>query len=203
MIGTTIINIFQNVWPMILIFTTIVVSMRIVHIIKNHPTVYLYKDLMVLGFVIYILCLFHVVTFQDVSWSTSNFIPFREMFRYEFGTGLFFKNVVGNMIMFLPFGFFVSYFLNLDKIRYIFILSLVSSLSIETTQMVIGRVFDVDDIMLNIIGGILGYFIYRILFKIKEHLPAMLKKPVFYNIIMVTTLILIFIYIYMIIEAGI
>ncbi len=203
MIGTTIINIFQNVWPMILIFTTIVVSMRIVHIIKNHPTVYLYKDLMVLGFVIYILCLFHVVTFQDVSWSTSNFIPFKEMFRYEFGTGLFFKNVVGNMIMFLPFGFFVSYFLNLDKIRYIFILSLVSSLSIETTQMVIGRVFDVDDIMLNIIGGILGYFIYRILFKIKEHLPAMLKKPVFYNIIMVTTLILIFIYIYMIIEAGI
>ena len=195
MIGTTIINIFENVWPMILIFTTIVVSMRIVHIIKNHPTVYLYKDLMVLGFVIYILCLFHVVTFQDVSWSTSNFIPFREMFRYEFGTGLFFKNVVGNMIMFLPFGFFVSYFLNLDKIRYIFILSLVSSLSIETTQMVIGRVFDVDDIMLNIIGGILGYFIYRILFKIKEHLPAMLKKPVFYNIIMVTTLILIFIYI--------
>ena len=203
MIGTTIINIFENVWPMILIFTTIVVSMRIVHIIKNHPTVYLYKDLMVLGFVIYILCLFHVVTFQDVSWSTSNFIPFKEMFRYEFGTGLFFKNVVGNMIMFLPFGFFVSYFLNLDKIRYIFILSLVSSLSIETTQMVIGRVFDVDDIMLNIIGGILGYFIYRILFKIKEHLPAMLKKPVFYNIIMVTTLILIFIYIYMIIEAGI
>ena len=203
MIGTTIINIFKNVWPMILIFTTIVISMRITYIIKNHPTVYLYKDLMVLGFVIYILCLFHVVTFQDVSWSTSNFIPFREMFRYEFGTGLFFKNVVGNMIMFLPFGFFVSYFLNLAKIRYIFILSLVSSLSIETTQMVIGRVFDVDDIMLNIIGGILGYFIYRIIFKIKEHLPAMLKKPVFYNIIMVTVLILIFIYIYMIIEAGI
>ena len=203
MIGTTIINIFQNVWPMILIFTTIVVSMRIVHIIKNHPKVYLYKDLMVLGFVIYILCLFHVVTFQDVSWSTSNYIPFKEMFRYEFGTDLFFKNVIGNMIMFLPFGFFVSYFLNLDKIRYVFILSLVSSFSIETTQMVIGRVFDVDDIMLNIIGGILGYFIYRILFKIKEHLPAMLKKPVFYNIIMVTSLILIFIYIYMIIEAGI
>ena len=203
MIGTTIINIFQNVWPMILIFTTIVISMRITYIIRNHPKVYLYKDLMVLGFVIYILCLFHVVTFQDVSWSSSNFIPFKEMFRYEFGTGLFFKNVLGNMIMFLPFGFFVSYFLNLDKIRYVFILSLVSSLSIETTQMVIGRVFDVDDIMLNIIGGILGYFIYRILIKIKEHLPAMLKKPVFYNIIMVTVLILIFIYIYMIIEAGI
>ena len=203
MIGTTIINIFQNVWPMILIFTTIVISMRITYIIRNHPKVYLYKDLMVLGFVIYILCLFHVVTFQDVSWSSSNFIPFKEMFRYEFGTGLFFKNVLGNMIMFLPFGFFVSYFLNLDKIRYVFILSLVSSLSIETTQMVIGRVFDVDDIMLNIIGGILGYFIYRIIFKIKEHLPAMLKKPVFYNIIMVTVLILIFIYIYMIIEAGI
>lgn len=203
MIGTTIINIFQNVWPMVLIFTTILISMRVVYIIKNHEPFYLYKDLMVLGFIIYILCLFHVVTFQDVSWSSSNFIPFKEMFRYEIGSSLFFRNVLGNMIMFLPFGFFVSYFLRLEHPSTMFLLSMITSVCIETTQMVIGRVFDVDDIILNIIGGISGFYIYRFLYKIQQHLPAFLKKTVFYNIIMVIVLILIIVYLYMIIESGI
>lgn len=203
MIGTTIINIFQNVWPMVLIFTTILISMRVVYIIKNKEPFYLYKDLMVLGFIIYILCLFHVVTFQDVSWSTSNFIPFKEMFRYEIGSSLFFKNVLGNMIMFLPFGFFVSYLLTLEKPSTIFLLSMITSVCIETTQLTIGRVFDIDDIMLNIIGGIGGFYIYRLIHKIKEHLPRVLKKTIFYNIIMVIVLIFIFLYLYMIIESGI
>lgn len=203
MIGTTIINIFQNVWPMILIFTTILISMRVVYLIKNKEPFYLYKDLMVLGFVIYILCLFHVVTFQDVSWSTSNFIPFREMFRYEIGSPLFVRNVLGNMIIFLPFGFFVSYFLSLEHSLTMLVLSLITSVCIETTQLVIGRVFDVDDILLNIIGGIGGFYIYLFVHKAKEHLPSILKKTCFYNIIMLIVLALIFMYLYMIIKAGI
>lgn len=203
MIGTTIINIFQNVWPMVFIFTTIIISMRVTQLLKTHTTFYLYKDLMVLGFIVYILCLFHVVTFQDVNWSTSNFIPFQEMFRYDFGTGLFMRNVIGNMLIFLPFGFFVSYFLDLNKVRTIMILSLITSTCIETTQLVIGRVFDVDDIMLNIVGGMMGYFLYRVLVIIKDHLPPVLKKPLFYNIIMVIMLILILTYLYMIVESGV
>ena len=203
MIGTTIINIFQNVWPMVFIFTTIIISMRVTQLLKMHTTFYLYKDLMVLGFIVYILCLFHVVTFQDVNWSTSNFIPFQEMFRYDFGTGLFMRNVIGNMLMFLPFGFFVSYFLDLNKVRTIMILSLITSTCIETTQLVIGRVFDVDDIMLNIVGGMMGYFLYRVLVIIKDHLHPVLKKPLFYNIIMVIMLILILTYLYMIVESGV
>lgn len=203
MLGTTIINIFQNVWPMVLIFTTILISMRVVYLIKNHASFYLYKDLMVLGFIIYILCLFHVVTFQDVSWSTSNFIPFKEMFRYELGSDLFFRNVLGNMIMFLPFGFFVSYFLRLEHSSTMFLLSLITSVCIETTQLVIGRVFDVDDIILNVIGGICGFYIYRFLHNIQQHLPAVLKNTIFYNIIMVLVLVFIFMYLYMIIQSGI
>ena len=177
--------------------------MRVTQLLKMHTTFYLYKDLMVLGFIVYILCLFHVVTFQDVNWSTSNFIPFQEMFRYDFGTGLFMRNVIGNMLMFLPFGFFVSYFLDLNKVRTIMILSLITSTCIETTQLVIGRVFDVDDIMLNIVGGMMGYFLYRVLVIIKDHLHPVLKKPLFYNIIMVIMLILILTYLYMIVESGV
>ena len=142
-----------------------------------------------LDFIMYVIALFEVVTFQDVSWSSSNFIPFKEMLRYEFGTKLFFKNVVGNMIMFIPFGFFTSYFLKLKKIYSVFILTLLTSITIETTQLLIGRVFDIDDILLNILGGLIGYFIFKIIYKIK-----FLKKESIYNIIISVILILIVLY---------
>ena len=67
---------------MILIVTVILVSARIVYFVKNKQKIVLYEELLKYSFIIYVLSLFYVVTFQDVSWSTSNFIPFKEMFRY-------------------------------------------------------------------------------------------------------------------------
>ena len=96
-------------WPMVLISSIIIISLRITYLIEKHEKFVLYKELFFLSFIIYILCLFQVVTYQDVvSWSNNNFIPFREILRYEFGSRLFIKNVLGNMLMFLPFGLFVS-----------------------------------------------------------------------------------------------
>jgi len=89
--------------------------MLIVDLIKNKKQVVLYRELLSLLFVIYVLCLFYVVTFQDVSWSTSNFVPFQEMFRYDFGSRLFIKNVLGNMLLFIPYGFFMAYYLKIKK----------------------------------------------------------------------------------------
>ena len=140
------------------------------------------------------MCLFYVVTFQDVSWSTSNFIPFKEINRYQFGSHLFLKNVLGNMIMFIPYGFFVAYFLKLEKLSTSLFMTLITSLTIEITQLIIGRVFDVDDILLNILGGIVGFSLYFILYKIKSKLPPLLKKPIIYNIIMIILMVLVGIY---------
>ena len=41
-----------------------------------------------------------------------NLIPFREITRYTIGSKLFFYNVIGNIALFIPFGYFVS-----DKIK--------------------------------------------------------------------------------------
>lgn len=194
MIHDTIISIFAQMWPMILICCVIIVSMRITYILKYKVDFILYKELFSLLFVIYVMCLFYVVTFQDVSWSTSNFIPFKEIFRYEFGTKLFFKNVIGNMIMFVPFGFFVSYFLKIEKPITIFMLTIITSITIETTQLVIGRVFDVDDILLNIIGSFIGFIIFYLLNNFKNKLPEILKKPIIYNILILIFIILVIIY---------
>lgn len=186
----TIHGVVSFTWPMILISTIIIVSFRLTYIFKNHEKFVLYKELLMLSFMIYILCLFQVVTFQDeVSWSSNNFIPFREIFRYNIGSRLFFKNVLGNMVMFMPFGFFISYYLKTDRAHITVVLTIIASCSIEVVQMLIGRVFDVDDILLNLFGGLVGYFIYSILSKIGDRLPKVLKSEVFLNILSIIILI--------------
>lgn len=183
MFRSTILAILDDVWPMLLLFTVVITSFRIVYIKQNKQPFIFYRDLLGLGAILYILCLFYVVTFQDVSWSSSNFIPFQEMFRYQLGSRLFLKNVVGNMLMFLPYGFFVSYFLQLKKPWSIFLLSLLCSCTIETIQLVIGRVFDVDDILLNVVGGMIGYILYCLIKKCKQKMPVFLNKTWIYNIL--------------------
>ncbi len=189
-ISNTIQGVINFTWPMVIISVIILVSFRICYLIKSQQKIVLYKELSMLIFGIYILCLFQVVTFQDdVSWATNNFIPFKEIMRYNITSRLFFKNVLGNMIMFLPFGFFVSLYLKSEKLTLPLFLILIASISIEVVQLLIGRVFDVDDIILNILGGLLGYFIYFILKRIGERLPSFVKKEWFLNTLSVLILI--------------
>lgn len=203
MIRRSLLEILGEVWPTILISSVIAISMRLVYLIKNKQKIVLYKELLALIFIIYVLCLFYVVTFQDVGWSSSNFIPFKEMFRYSFGSNLFIKNVLGNIIMFLPYGFFVSYYLDLKKPLSAFLLILLVSMSIETTQLLIGRVFDIDDIILNIIGGMIGFCIYKLIDLVNDHLPSVLKNPIVYNIIIVLCTIFMAMYMFNLIELGV
>lgn len=203
MFRDAILDIFSETWPMILICCVIVVSMRIVDLIKNKKDFILYKEILKLAFIVYIMCIFYVVTFQDVSWSTSNFTIFKEMFRYPLGSKLFFHNVIGNMLMFVPYGFFISYFLRIKNISLVFVMTLLTSITIELTQLAIGRVFDIDDIILNVIGSLVGFGIYYLLEKIKDRLPDILKKPIVYNIIMVAALIVVILYLFNIIRIGV
>lgn len=203
MIRQSLLEILGEVWPNILISSVIIISMRVTYLIKNKERFILYSELLSFSFIMYVLCMFYVVTFQDVGWSTSNYIPFKEMFRYSFGSRLFIKNVLGNIVLFIPYGFFVSYFLNLKKKRSALLLILLVSISIEVTQLIIGRVFDIDDILLNSLGGIIGFLLYRSLDFINDHLPEVLKKPIIYNIIVTIIVVLFALYMLNMIEIGV
>ena len=61
----------------------------------------------------------------------------------------------------------------------------------ELIQFKIGRAFDVDDIILNTFGSVLGYLAYSSLKYIDEKLPKFLRNNVFYNILAVIVLIII------------
>ena len=189
-LSSTIQGVINFTWPMIIISMVIMISFRICYLVKNQEKIVIYKELSMLIFGIYILCLFQVVTFQDdANWASNNFIPFKEILRYHITSRYFIKNVLGNMIMFLPFGFFVSYFLKVEKFHLPLILTLIASISIEIVQMMIGRVFDVDDLLLNLVGGMLGYWIYNIIRIIATKLPSFVHKEWFKNIVAILLLI--------------
>ena len=159
--SNTILEIFRQVLPTIVICLVIYCSLRIAYLIKNKIKIHFFDEIFLLVFICYVMCLFYVVTYQDVSGiGTINLTPFHEMIRYEFGSKLFIKNVIGNMLMFMPYGFFVSYLLKEKRTLVILLLTLLVSCTIEYIQLKIGRVFDIDDILLNLIGGMVGSFIY-------------------------------------------
>ena len=173
----------HSVWPMIFIFTIIIVSIRLVYIFNNKENFVLHKELLMLCFIIYILLLYYIVTFQDNNYGTNNFVPFREIFRYDVNSRLFLKNVIGNVLLFVPFGIFVTYYVKNDKVYQTLFLSILVSCSIEFAQSVIGRTADIDDVILNTIGGILGYIIFKFGGKLVDKLPRFMKSQVFLDVL--------------------
>lgn len=170
-------------WPMLVISVIIAITLRLAFLIHKKEKLILHKELFKLFFIVYILCLFHAVTFQDVSFGGINYTPFKEIFRYDIGTNLFYRNILGNVLLFLPYGFFIGMYVKVQKPSLVVALSAVASLAIELTQLIIGRVFDVDDIILNIIGAVVGFLLYRLLDKIHDKIPNVLKKDWVLNIL--------------------
>ena len=183
-------GVFAATWPMVFVSLVILVSFRLSYIYKNKIKIVLYKEIFLFFFAFYILCFFQIVTSTDISVSYgNNFIPFKEIMRYKLFSNLFMKNVVGNVLLFLPYGYFVGrYFSGKSKKLSIFLIAL-ASVAIEYTQLSIGRVFDVDDILLNIIGGSLGYMLYLFSDRIYNKLPKVFQTQWFLNTIFIILLI--------------
>ena len=181
-------NMLDTTWPMLVISVIIATVLRITYLVINGKKFVLYEELLKLFFIVYILCLFQIVTAQDISFGGINIIPFKEIFRYEAGTYLFYKNILGNVLLFLPFGFFVGYFIKVKKVSVMLLLTFIVSLSIETIQLSIGRVFDVDDVILNVLGGLIGFILYKVL---NKAIPDKLKKNWILNIIIILLIIII------------
>ena len=180
--------ILEYSWPMIVMAVIVAITVRMGYLRKNNQKTILYKEIFNLLFILYILCLFHAVTYQDVSWASANLIPFKEILRYDFWSSLFYKNIFGNLLLFLPYGLYITHYLDLKKPLSVMSYAFIISLSIELIQSIIGRVFDVDDIILNIIGALLGYFIYRLFDRFEDILPDWLKKEWLIDILLIVLL---------------
>lgn len=125
-------------------------------------------------FYIYILLLSYFLFFserygRDLITQQYNLQLFKEIkrfikYRQQIGMEGFIVNICGNVIAFMPYGFFLP-LLNraYRKFHIIVILSILFSLIIETAQLLLKvGVFDVDDILMNSLGGVLGYVVFLI-----------------------------------------
>lgn len=194
-IKTIITSYFYDVWPIVTIITVISCSLRIAYLIKNKQKLCFYKDIAILMFILYVMCLFEVVTLQDNNYGLSNYIPFAEIFRYQLGSRLFIKNIICNILLFVPYGYFSADYLKTQKVWLISFLTALVSITIECVQLNIGRTFDIDDIILNTLGGLAGCILYALIEKIKIKLPKFFKTDGFINFIVIILFIIsLFIY---------
>ncbi len=195
MIPKIAVDVIYELWPMLLLFCIVLITLRIIYLKTYHKPFVLYKELISLGFIIYTLLLFELVTSTDLKSYSNNFIPFKEIFRYDLTSPLFYRNVLGNILLFLPFGYFTSYFVKVNKSYLNLIIIFITSFSIEFIQSQIGRSFDIDDMLLNIIGGYLGYLLYKISSKLVVKYSVRIKNNILINVI---SIVIIFMLIYVI-----
>lgn len=192
----------DNIWPMLTIFLVIIATIRIAAIKSNNEKLIFHKEFSNLLFIIYILLLYELLTRSELNNASGyNLVPFTEMFRYSVGSPNFYLNVVGNIVLFIPFGYFISTYIKPKKILAILIVSVISSTTVEFVQLCIGRSFDVDDIILNALGAIIGFLLYVAFNAIKKYLPGIFAKDIIYNIF--CFIILFFIVLYLLGRMGI
>ncbi|GGM43440.1 hypothetical protein GCM10011351_31780 [Paraliobacillus quinghaiensis] len=95
-------------------------------------------------------------------WNNHNFIPFKTIIYYLFLADINFnirvENLAGNIIGFAPFGFILPLLSKRFRLKKVTIATFCLSLTFELIQFVFKfGSFDVDDLILNTLGGMLGY----------------------------------------------
>lgn len=203
MILDTLTDAIVNVWPMLIIFLIVLVTIRISYIKINREKFVFYREFLNLVFIIYVLLLYQLLTSTELNTNGGlNLVPFTEIFRYKIGSSLFMYNVIGNILVFVPFGYFVSGYVKASRVSHILFISLITSLTVELVQLQIGRSFDIDDIILNVAGSIIGFLVFIGLTAIKKHLPRFFQSDLIYNIICILLFIVAIVYFSNIIGLG-
>ena len=137
-----------------------------------------YRILGLILFVLYLILLIYFLFFAEemgrnpqmregYSYNLTLFKEIRRFYEHQeiLGYRALFLNIFGNVLAFMPFGFFLPMiWKRTDRLFLTAVSSFLMSLCVETVQLV-SRVgsFDVDDLLLNTIGGVLGFLAYRLL----------------------------------------
>ena len=142
---------------------------------KKIQSTFLY---LVLAF--YIILFFSIIVFKNVSplelfdenrifYRSYNLTPFLTIKSYLMGyadvsNSVSFNNIFGNIVLFIPLGIYLQLFKKNKKAVVSFILVFAISLLVEIVQFSFGiGTADIDDVLLNCLGGIIGILAYKLL----------------------------------------
>lgn len=124
-------------------------------------------------FVLYVVFIIYFLIFSDWYGRTGemseyryNLELFREIkrfwdYRHQVGMISMVMNLFGNVLIFMPFGFFLPMASRFRSVFATIFWSFMLSLAVEMFQFItkVGC-FDVDDLLLNTVGGIIGHIIF-------------------------------------------
>lgn len=122
--------------------------------------------------VLYSIGLFILLYFrpQDQNYGTINLVPFKTIFLYlsgEISPLVSFYNLGANIGLFIPFGLYYCYINKRPTFSQLFLISICSIATIEGLQYITKRgSLDIDDLILNILGILIGYMIYPLFKKV-------------------------------------
>ncbi|MCM3110968.1 VanZ family protein [Lederbergia lenta] len=180
-----------------IIFITGIGLLIIADFIKNKTRNFLKRTLFY-SFIIYLLNVakltlgvIHIPPFAEMARIEIQFIPFYFVMDWiaiyrQNGLDWFFWNSVKltfyNLIMLLPLGIYLSLLFNINTVKKAVLIVFLSSFIIEISQLILSgfgiisiRTFDVDDLILNTLGGYIGYRLWISIRKVLMHMKTKFK----------------------------
>lgn len=187
---SAIIRYIINMLPYMVITVPIYLIARIVFVKAKKIKSTVQHEIALVVFVVFLVGLasqtiipkieFGVNGFNIVQSGThrTNLIPFKVLFEtyYEVfingNLNYFLINFLGNILIFIPFGLFIPLLWKTSG-KITVLIGFCSSFFIESCQLFLARGTDVDDLLLNTSGALLGLLIYKIL---NKHFSKLVKK---------------------------
>ncbi len=194
MTSATMIGYFVGVLPITCIVGILYALFRYVYLVKKQIKSKRSSEIIRFLFVCYLTGLFNLLIVPLGIWTNIfdgiffgwweemkplfqlgdvNFVPtLVKYLRGEVTLGSWVKQMlVGNILMFMPFGFFLSFVTNKVRKSNIALLAAIIPLVFELLQLILGRAFDTDDLICNFLGIVAGWFtalLVKRVFKIRD-----------------------------------
>lgn len=176
-------NYIVNMIPYMVIAVPIYLIVRFLMLRKSSRKFNLYHEIALLIFVIFVVGLASQTVIPKIELGINgninilkngthgiNLLPLKVLFEtyrevfINLNINYFIINFLGNIIMFMPIGFFIPLLWEIPN-KKIIIVGFLFSLFIEVCQLFLNRGTDVDDLILNTLGTILGLLVYKFLYK--------------------------------------
>lgn len=114
----------------------------------------------------------HISIYNPGDWHRINLVPFKfiDDLKEQFSYGDYFYaifNLLGNIVLFAAISFLAAILWTFfRKLKNVAICGLLMTVGIEAIQYPIGRGTDIDDIIFNMLGFLLGFALYKLAVKI-------------------------------------
>lgn len=166
------INYFIRLFTVLISSVFIIIANKIFennYVEKNEDKDKIFKFSLSILFIYYSILLFNTAIYaRYYEINSYNLVPFKSIIDILKTCSLYsiIINIFGNLLIFMPFQFFIIELFKINKFKINFFISVFLIITIELAQFVFHvGVLDVDDLILCVIGMTMFYFIYNKYFK--------------------------------------